>query len=717
MTLQPNGLIPKLLAEQRWEALTAALMTIPKRKRSSDMRRLHAVSLYKQAKYSEAKKIYHPLAKEYPQDSALLVNIGLCEFNLKDYRSASCHFKAALEIQPDCFPALINQGLALEKSLSSDQVIDYYKRCSEVFPDCVDVKKNFAKFLIAKDSDNDAIRILEELLLQNSSDPEIYYMAGNCFARLHKVQSAIQCLQDAIRLNPFLFQALTSLGAIYLRIGQYKNAVETLKSAVKRGYSAADVCNNLGLGYQMLKNFGAAKKWLSKAIDIDPSHRLAWSQLQNLRVITCDPSVYSDPDVVESQIYGGVSPFTFLALEDDPMRQLIRSQDFAKVHLESNFTGRYQRELTKNENHKVVLGLFSADFKAHATTFLLKGVLANLDKSKFRVLLFSFSKSRDYLTQELIERCDDFIDVSQMSDSAVAELARRESVDIALDLKGFTEHSRPKIFAHCAAPIQINYLGYPGSTGAPWIDYIIADRFIIPPSDHRFYGEKVVYMPHCYQPTDNTRIIDTTKQSKADHGLPESGTVFCSFNQNYKITPVEIDAWSRILREVPNSVLWLFESNRWSKTNLTRAFVAKGVNRDRLIFCSQVEQSLHLARYQFADIFLDCFKVNAHTTASDALWMGVPLITLSGKQFASRVAGSLLRSLGVEELIQTSVDSYVKTAVRLAIHDNELQQLKRKIVNRTKTAPLFDTKLYTRDFEDLLMKIFDQRSNDCASSK
>ena len=310
-----------------------------------------------------------------------------------------------------------------------------------------------------------------------------------------------------------------------------------------------------------------------------------------------------------------------------------------------------------------------------------------------------------------MQLADEFFDVSKMSDAAVAGLSREYPIDIALDLKGFTEHSRPKIFAHSAAPIQVNYLGYPGSTGAPWIDYLIADDFIIPPGDQKFYSETVVYMPNCYQPTDNTRVVHSDVSLRQEHGLPESGIVFCSFNQNYKITPLEIQVWSTILRAVPDSVLWLFESNKWSKGNLAKAFVAEGIERHRLIFCSQTEQSYHLARYQFADIFLDSFSVNAHTTGSDALWMGVPLITMPGKQFAARVAGSLLRSLGMPELIQPSIDRYIETAIRLAKNTGELEQLKTRILRQKNLTPLFNTAQYARDFEDLLKKLYECRGS------
>ena len=701
----------QLVSEKRWDLLVHEIKSREEKGLSPQQKRLLAISYLQLGFFSDAETWLTVAIEENSSDASLRINQGLCYFKMGKFRKALDAFDQALRLDSDSRPARLNRALILEKLERFKEAKSVYTELIERGDTSAEMYFNFGNLCMAMADYGSANRAFESALTLNPDNANIWYSLGNTWAILSKNSKAIDAYQACLRLDSNHVRAMQSLGALLLEIGDPKLAREILKRAASFDTSSAGVFNNLGLAYQRTNNFAKALKNFKLALSVDPRLRVAWSQLQNLRTLICDESVFMDEEVVSGDIWGGAAPFTFFVLEDNPGRQLLRSEDFADVHLKRHVPP--DRPLWKSpDDNRLVLGFFSADFKGHATTYLISGLLRNLDRSKFKVILFNYSLGSDEATESLKLIADEFIEVAHYADSAIAELSRQKGVQIAFDLKGYTENSRPKIFAFRAAPVQINYLGYPGTLGAPWIDYIIADRFIIPPSDQRFYGEKVVYMPHCYQPTDNTRIIDTTKQSKADHGLPESGTVFCSFNQNYKITPVEIDVWSRILREVPNSVLWLFESNRWSKTNLIRAFVAKGVNRDRLIFCSQVEQSLHLARYQLADIFLDCFKVNAHTTASDALWMGVPLITLSGKQFASRVAGSLLRSLGVEELIQTSVDSYVKTAVRLAIDDNELQQLKRKIVNRTKTAPLFDTKLYTRDFEDLLMKIFDKRLND-----
>ena len=294
-----------------------------------------------------------------------------------------------------------------------------------------------------------------------------------------------------------------------------------------------------------------------------------------------------------------------------------------------------------------------------------------------------------------------------MADHAIADLARGHELDIAIDLKGYTRQSRPGLFALRLAPVQIAYLGYPGTMGADFIDYLIADPVVIPDGEKRFYTEKLLFLPNSYQPNDNRREIAQAGSSRADFGLPGDGFVFCCFNQNYKITPREFDIWMRLLGRVDGSVLWLLRSNEWAEANLRREARARGIDPDRLVFAGKLPHGEHLARHAHADLFLDTFNVNAHTTASDALWAGLPIVTRAGRQFAARVAASLLAAVGLPELIAGTDEAYEALALDLATDPDRLAAIRAKLAANRLSQPLFDTVGYTRDFEAALETVLE----------
>ena len=329
------------------------------------------------------------------------------------------------------------------------------------------------------------------------------------------------------------------------------------------------------------------------------------------------------------------------------------------------------------------------------------------NKNDFEIFAYSFGPDQnDKIRSRFKNAVDFFYDVKDSSDREIALLAQKDKLDIAIDLKGYTANSRSGIFAYGAAPIQISYLGYPGTSGASFIDYIIADKVIIPKQNKLFYSEEIIYLPNSYQANDNSRVISNTLISKSEEGLPEKGFVFCSFNSNYKISSNEFDVWMRLLSKIDGSVLWLLKSNKWAEINLKKEAEKRGLDGNRLIFAKKVPQSYHLARHCLADLFLDTFKCNAHTTASDALWAGLPLITKMGKGFPSRVAGSLLNAIGLPELITQTVEEYEKLALDLANDSNHINLIKEKIIKNRLIKPLFDTELFTIHLESGYQQVY-----------
>lgn len=315
------------------------------------------------------------------------------------------------------------------------------------------------------------------------------------------------------------------------------------------------------------------------------------------------------------------------------------------------------------------------------------------------------------MRKRLIESVDVFHDVRELSDMQIVELARSEQLDIAIDLKGFTKDTRWAPFAHGLGPVQISYLGYPGTLGSDFIDYIVADPVVIPEDKRHHYSEQIIYLPNTYQPTDNKRVISDKVITRGDLGLPTDGFVFCCFNSNYKISPQEFDIWMRLLQRVDGSVLWLLRSNKWAEQNLKREAEARGVNAERLIFAEELPQAEHLARQKLADLFLDTFNVNAHTTASDALWAGLPVLTKLGNGFAARVAGSLLEAVGLPELVTETEEQYETLALVLVTNPERLAQIKAKLAENRLTQPLFDSEQYTRHLEAGYKMAYERKLN------
>ena len=360
----------------------------------------------------------------------------------------------------------------------------------------------------------------------------------------------------------------------------------------------------------------------------------------------------------------------------------------------------------RSPRDKIRIGYFSADFRRHAVSYLVADLFERHDRGKFEVLGFSFGADKDDMTDRIAASMDRFVDVLSLSDRDVVELCRELELDIAVDLMGLTRHHRPGIFAQRAAPIQVNYLGYPGTMGADYIDYLIADSTLIPESAQHHYTEKIVYLPDSYQANDSRRPISAKPCTRAAEGLPENAFVFCCFNAANKIAPPVFDLWMRILAQVPGSVLWLLEDLPLATANLRKEAARRGIAPERLIVARPLPLAEHLARERLAGLFLDTFPYGAHTTASDALWVGVPVLTRIGETFASRVAASLLRAIDLPELITTTPAEYEALAIELALNPERLRGLREKLARNRLTTPLFDTAAFTRHIESAYTAIY-----------
>src|ERR1700730_16347718 len=484
-------------------------------------------------------------------------------------------------------------------------------------------------------------------------------------------------------------------------------------------YERAYACDPTNVDAAMGAALGRALAFLSSDKYVDainafehllllrPDHTSAASFRLFSKMTICDWSNYQEEvgglvsKVGEGSSVGeGLSvaiPFPLVASSGSAAAQLKCAADCVNGDFPNSF-----RPLAADEAYghdKIRVAYVSADFHDHATANLMASVFERHDRDKFEINAVSFGPpSTSEMRRRLVGAFDRFIDVRLKSDQAIAEAIRELEIDIAIDLKGFTKDCRPGIFARRPAPIQVNYLGYPGTTGASFIDYIIADRVVIPVADQQFYSENVVYLPDSYQPNDDRRPRPASRTSRADEGLPEQGFVFCSFNNTYKITPMIFDIWMRLLRRVDGGVLWLLQANEFAPNHLRKEAEKRGVPANRVIFAKRTSFEDHLARHHLADLFLDTLPVNAHTTASDALWMGLPVLTCAGTTFAGRVAASLLSAAGLEELITRSLEDYESLALKLA-RDQSLLDTVRERIESSHHGPLFDTALFTRHIE------------------
>ena len=569
-----------------------------------------------------------------------------------------------------------------------------------------------------------------------------FYIKANFLSSLSRWQDAIENYEMALQLNPSHLLSLNNALVAYQSLGMYEQAnncidrflVETnqnpkLIDQLEQG--ASQFFFNAG-ALQLLKgDFNKARIYFEKSLLTDSHCPQLLGAYYHLRMRLCDwesKVKINDGDSIlelgfdELQVHllkevGLKSivthPFALLTASDDPLLHRLANLRWTQSILELTYKQGIESQasaIVKSIPKQIRIGYFSNDFKEHATAYLIASLFELHDKGNFQIFVYSWSTDdQSTMRNRLINSVDRWNEVGNLSDKELVALARLHELDIAIDLKGHTEGARTQVFAARVAPVQIVFLGYPGTMGAEFIDYCIADEVVVPVESQHYMTERVLYMPESYQVNDEKRAISPLKTARIDHGLPDNGLILCSFNSSYKITPVIFDYWMGILAEFTNCVLWLLDDNKTASDNLRQRAIAKGIDAHRLIFAPKFELAEHLERLSHADLFLDTFPCNAHTTASDALWSGVPLITLTGQSFASRVAASLLIHTGLSHLIAYTEGEYVLKIRNLVMNPGQLKVLKSDLLarKRNKQLTLFDSQKFTRDFENLLRSIFE----------
>jgi len=530
---------------------------------------------------------------------------------------------------------------------------------------------------------------------------DAHYNLGNALAALSRPEEAEVAYGRAIALQPGHGPAYRNLGQLLADWQRHDRAAEAFARAAEIAPLDFEAWKGLGNALMALRRFPDAAAAFRRALELEPEDDWVRGLMLYQEAMACDWRQMPDVDLLGRIGLGkrAVAPFGLLSFDDDPARQRGRAELYAAQNFPEVPEPLPARP--KAADARIRIGYLSADFHDHPVMRLLAGLLREHDRSRFEVIAYSYGPDKDDALRRLArESVDRFVDLNGMDDGETTARVRADAIDVAVHLTGYTGAGRTPLFARRLAPVQVNYLGYPGTLGAPFMDYIVADRVVIPPESAReAASEAVIWLPHCFQPNDDRRAIAERAMTRAECGLPDHGFVFASFNNCYKIKPEEWGIWMRLLRAVEGSVLWMPQTNPAARANLAREAAARGVDPARLCYASRVDYAEHLARQRLADLFVDTFAYNAHTTASDALWAGLPIVTRIGKSYPARVAASLLLTMGLDELVTTTAQDYEALALDLARDPERLAAVRGKLAARRLEGPLFDTAGYARALE------------------
>ncbi len=647
--------------------------------------------------------------KSNPRSARAYLGLGHVQAAAGRAEQALQSYDRALAIVPQFPEALYGRGNVLQTLKRSTEAAASYSQALALTPDWPEALTNHGNALHELKRYGEALRSYDRAIALMPGVAMLHNNRGNLLRDMRRWNEAFASLNAALAIEPRYIDAIINRGNILQDINQPEGALTAFDLALSLEPDHLAALNNRANVLRDLQRHEEAATTVARLLELVPDWDYAPGLLfQSLRH-SCDWNNYEQhvAQIVQCVRVGSKAdiPFAFLAISDSASDQLQCARTYTANRYPASPAPLWTGE--RYSHDRIRVAYLSADLHGHATAYLMAGLFERHDRQRFEITAISFGPdSKDEMRARLQTSFDSFIDVRDQSDREVALLLRDREIDIAVDLKGFTADCRAGIFAHRPAPIQVNYLGYPGTMGADYIDYILADKWVIPVEHQSFYTEKVVYLPDTYQVNDCTRNIAEPAPTRKEAGLPEAGFVFCCFNNNYKITPEVFDIWMRLLARVPRSVLWLLNSNPVSTRNLRREAERRGIAPERLVFAPQVRVDEHLARHRLADLFLDTTPYNAHTTASDALWAGLPVLTVAGDAFAARVAASLLDAAGLAELITHSVERYEELALRLVKNPDLLVDIRAKLARNRMSCPLFDTERFRLHIESAFVTMW-----------
>ena len=714
-----------------------------------------AVEYSRSGNFHQAEQVCNKILETQPDNADALHFLGIIQYQRGNYDSAIEYMEKALHLDPNvadayynlgnvfhdkghlddaiaCYQKALkidsnfadaynNLGNALHDKGHFDDAIACYQKALKFDPNFADAYNNLGNALHNKGHFDDAIACYQKALKINPNFADAYNNLGNALHDKGHINGAITLYQKALELNPSCIDAYMSLGNILREKGYLDDAITCYQKALHVKPEFAEAYNNIGVAFMDEDNIDEAVRCFQKSLQLKPDSAETYSNLVYLLQQTCDWQKLDGVTVrldgltsksLDTGIKPAESPFLSITRHTNPSLNftVAKSWSLDIARAMSNVKMHFPFDDRTTGKTNIVIGYLSNEFRNHATAHLMLSLFGLHNRDEFKIFCYSYGKDdRSSYRVRIQNDCDKFVDLTSFNYTDAAKHIYEDQVDILVDLKGYSRGNRLAICALRPAPIQVSYLGFPGTTGADFIDYIITDKIVTPEEHAPYYSEKFVYLPHCYQVNDHTQPISNKAWRKKDFGLPENSFVFCSFNHPYKIDLVMFDVWMRILRQVPESVLWLLFKNKISENNLRREAEARGVQPERLIFGENLPKDEHLSRLRLADLSLDTRIVNGHATTSDALWAGVPVITLQGSHFASRVSSSLLSAIGLPKLIIHSLEEYEALAVGLAHNPVELQVIQQKLDKNRLVDPLFDTPRFVRNLESAykeMWKIF-----------
>jgi protein O-GlcNAc transferase len=668
-------------------------------------------TLQKSGNLDEAIERHRQAIRLNPDCAMAYGNLGAALQEQGKLDEAIASHRQALSLKPDHAATHNNLGTTLQEQGKLDEAIASYRQALSLKPDYVEAYYNLGNALKIHGKIDEAIKSYEQAISLEQNHASAYVNLGTAFQGQGKSNDAISCYKKAIEIKPDYVNAYYNLGNAFQGQGELNEAISYYQKALELKPDYAEAYNNMGAIFQDQGELNEAISCYQKALELKPDSAETYSNLFHQFQQTC---AWQKIECMAAKL----DNFTTKALDkgtktaETPLVSLARHTDLSRnfdvakswsCDIErsiSNLKNHFPHDIRKSRKTKIFVGYLSNNFRNHPMAHLTLSLYGLHNRDEFKIFCYSYGEDDgSYYSARIRQDCDKFVDIRNLSHIDAARCIYEDQVDILVDLKGHTRGNKLEISALRPAPVQVRYLGLAGTTGADFFDYIITDRIITPEDHVQYYSENLAYLPHCYQVNDRTQEISNKDWKKSDFGLPEDSFVFCSFNQGYKIEPVMFNTWMNILRQVPEGVLWLQRENEITEKNLRHEVERRGVESTRLIFSGKLSKDQHLGRLRFADVALDTRIVNGAITTSDALWAGVPVITLQGGSFPSRMSSSILTAIGLPEFITHTLEEYESLAIDLVHNSGKLQTIRQKLMKNLSTEPLFDTPRFTKNLE------------------
>ena len=638
------------------------------------------ISCAENNRFNDALTLFECLQLNNKADERIPYNLGFIQSMLGDINSALRSYNSALAINPNDTDSLVNKGIILNKLKRHDEAIAQYDKALSVNPSCAEAWSN----------------------------------KGVSLDEMRRYEEAITHYDKALSLNPSYIEAWLNKGNVFTELKRYEEALSNYDMVLRLDSTYLEGWSNRAEALNLMKRHEESAESYLKALEVNPNGDYLLGRAHHQMMLTCNWADYKN---ITEQIFERIGRGE-KAAEPFGLQGISGSEGIlkkcAEIYSNDKFPKLGDRTNIKKYDHKKIrIGYLCGEFRTQATTVLMARIWELHNKDRFEIYAFDngWSDDSDY-RHRIEEAFTGIYDISRMSDLEATTLIKSKEIDILVNLNGFFGLARQGIFSYRASPIQVNYLGFPGTIGTDYIDYIIADKIVIPPDSQQYYSENVVYLPNSYQANDDKKKFSSRKFTRAQLALPEKGFIFCCFNNTYKITPATFDGWARIMERVEGSILWLLANSQIVKDNLIKEALARGISADRIVFSESLELSDHLARHDLADLFLDNLPYNAHTTASDALWAGLPVLTLVGDSFAGRVTASLLNAIELPELITQNQEEYEALAIKLANNSQMLAAIKQKLDKNRLTTPLFNSAQFARHLEQAYTKMYERYQSD-----